>query len=41
VIFQPSAPAQGEALAKGLKPGLGKSRSLHRLPRLRVFRSSA
>ena len=34
-LLGPSVPAQGEALAKGLKPGLGKSRSLRRPPPLR------
>ena len=31
-------PAEGEAPAKGLKPGLGKSRSLPHQPPLRAFR---
>lgn len=40
-IFRPSGPAQGEALAKGLKPGLGQSRSLRRQPPLRGCQQGA
>jgi hypothetical protein len=40
-VFRPSVPAQGEALAKGLKPGLGKSRSLGRQMPLHTFRQGA
>jgi len=40
-FFRPFVPAQGEALAKGLKPGLGKSRSLRRQPTLRAFHQGA
>lgn len=40
-IFRPSVPAQGEALAKGLKPGLGKSRSQHHQPPRRAFHQGA